>query len=303
MPTAACGINCDVCKLRLMGICSTCSDGLSKEAKLKLEAQTRLLGQPCPILACARKNHIKYCLRDCRVFPCDNFSMGPYPFSQGFLSMQKRRRKQKPPPRDPQGKPFTVPESFWDEISRKDLNVLSGISLCKLYPERGIIVPHFGKKILLDIKERCIFETYFETKWEKTDYPLLELMTLVYLLNVTDEPVRNHMISISELKDAHFFQGPHSLKTEPLLERFGSDIAGFQIAGLKLEGKSMDMADAAFKFLPFPKIPVYCLIWEGDEEFGPDMKILFDSSIEKHLSADAIWGVASVVSDSLLMEG
>ena len=64
----------------------------------------------------------------------------------------------------------------------------------------------------------------------------------------------------------------------------------------------MDMADAAYKFLSLPKIPVYYLLWEGDEEFGPDLKILFDRSIEKHLSADAIWGVVNLVSDALLME-
>ena len=302
MPTGACGINCDVCKLRLMGICSTCGDGLSKEGKLKAEAQTSLLGQPCPILACAQMNHLKYCMRDCRRFPCDNFIMGPYPFSQDFLNMQKRRRKQRPPAKNPQGQAFTVPQSYWDEIGRKDLSTLSGISLCGLNPEGRIVVPHLGQDILLDLKERCIFQTVNGYKWEKTDYPLLELMTLVYLLNVTDAPVSNRMISISELKNAHFFQGPHALKTGPLLERFGGDIAGFKIAGLKLEGKNMNLADASFKFLPFPKIPIYYLIWEGDEEFGPDMKILFDHSIEKHLSADAIWGVVNLVSDSLLME-
>lgn len=302
MPTAACGINCDICKLNLMGICSTCGDGLSNEAKLKIEAQTRLLGQPCPILACAQMNHLKYCLRDCRHFPCDNFGMGPYPFSQGFLDMQQRRRRQKPPARNPQGSPFTVPEKFWDDICQKDLNRLLEISLCRMHPEGEIIVPYLGMEILLDLEERCIRQADDRQKWERMEYPLLELLILVYLLNVTDDPVQNHMISTAELRDAHFFQGPHALKTGPLLERFGNDIPGFNLVAQKLAGKNVDLADVAYRFLPLPKIPVYYLLWEGDEEFGPDLKILFDRSIEKHLSADAIWGVVNLVSDAMLME-
>lgn len=232
----------------------------------------------------------------------NNFSVGSNPFSQGFLNMQQLRQKQKPPARNPQGGSFTVPEKFWEDICQKDLNSLSGISLCRLHPEGGIIVPHLGRYILLDLKDRCIRETDDGQTWERADYPLLELMILVYLLNVTDEPVQNHMISISELRNAHFFQGPHALKTSPLMERFGNDIPGFKMTAQKLAGKNMDLADVSYRFFPLPKIPVYYLLWEGDEEFGPDLKILFDRSIEKHLSADAIWGVVNLVSDALLME-
>ena len=81
MPTGSCGINCDVCKLNLLGTCSSCGPGKSPEAEQKLAAQQRLFGSTCGILACARMNQIDYCLRDCRQFPCDNFSNGPYPFS------------------------------------------------------------------------------------------------------------------------------------------------------------------------------------------------------------------------------
>lgn len=302
MPTGACGINCDVCRLKVLGICSTCGDGISAEARLKIEAQKRLLGQACHILLCAQSTHVKYCMRDCRHFPCNNFNIGPYPFSQGFLNMQERRRKQKPPAINPQGGSFMVPEQFWDEISRKDLTLLADRSLCIMHPSGGIILPHLGKQIFLDIHERSISQLYDDHKPEKLDYPLLELIILVYLLNVTDETVLNEMISVSQLKDAHFFSGPHVLKTAPLTQRFGNDLTGFKKTCRILGGKSLDMADAAFRFLPFPKIPVYYLFWTGDEEFGPNLNILFDRSIDKHLPADAIWGIVNLVSDAILME-
>ena len=60
MPTGACGINCDVCKLNLLGTCSSCGSGKSLEAEQKLAAQNRLFGSTCAILSCARMNQIEH---------------------------------------------------------------------------------------------------------------------------------------------------------------------------------------------------------------------------------------------------
>jgi hypothetical protein len=86
-----------------------------------------------------------------------------------------------------------------------------------------------------------------------------------------------------------------------LLERFGRNLSGFTAAAESLGGTSLELADAAFMFLPLPKIPVYYLLWEADEEFEANMTVLFDRSIERHLTADAIWGVVQLVSDMLVM--
>ena len=57
----------------------------------------------------------------------------------------------------------------------------------------------------------------------------------------------------------------------------------------------MDMADAAVQLLPFPRVPLYFLLWRGDEEFRPRLQVLFDRSIENTLSADAIWALVNRV--------
>ena len=94
MPTGACGVNCDVCGLRISGVCSTCGAGGSRAAEEKIAAQVRIFGIPCLILECARGKGVEYCPRDCEDFPCELFRVGPYPFSEGFLNMQERRRKE-----------------------------------------------------------------------------------------------------------------------------------------------------------------------------------------------------------------
>lgn len=302
MPTAACGINCDVCRLRLLGICSSCGSGTSREAINKIEAQKRLLGQPCPILACAQMNNVEYCLRDCKLFPCENFTTGPYPLSEGYLNMQKRRRKQKPPGQTPKGDLIKVPPEYWNDLKKMDLDKLCKNSLAISHLPEGLLIRYLNDDILVDIKNRCLWRLMADQR-ERIDYALMELVILVYLLRVTPDLVRREMISASDLKDAHFFQGPHLLKIAPVLERYGKDLDGFKRASESLGGELLDLADAAYKFSPLPKIPVYYLLWEGDDEFQAHLSILFDRSIECHLSADAIWGLVNLISNELLMSG
>jgi hypothetical protein len=300
MPTGACGINCDVCKLKLMGICSICGPGKSVECRKKLEAQKRLLGAPCPILACAAINKLDYCLRDCSTFPCDNFSSGPYPFSQGFLGMQERRRRQKPPALTHNRTPIVVPPEYWTRLKERDIQALCSFTLARTDGAEGLILRSLGEEIRLDPETSRIMHRDGD-RWEPTDDPLLELVALLYLNRVDAVyPLGKDLVGPRDLKEAHYFQGPHSLDLAPLLERYGNDLKGFKAAAEYLDGTPLDMADAAYRLLPFPRIPVYYLLWEGDEEFRPKLSVLFDRSIERCFSASGIWSLVNLVSGALL---
>ena len=214
--------------------------------------------------------------------------------------MQKRRRSQNPPGRTPSGTVLTVPAEYWEELKTRDVDRLCRLSMASLQQSKKLLLPVCNRSILVDLESNALHEKV-EGRWQPVDYPLLELVIQVYLLNVTDTPLAGETISIHDLKDAHFFQGPHTLKTAPLLEMFGRNLSGFTAAAESLGGTKLALADAAFMFLPLPKIPVYYLLWEADEEFEANMTVLFDRSIERHLTADAIWGVVQLVSDMLVM--
>ena len=301
MPTAACGIDCDVCQLNLLGTCSTCGPGTSLEAEKKLAAQSRLLGSPCPILACANLNHVQFCLRDCSQFPCENFTNGPYPFSEGYLTMQKRRRKEIPPADAPDNTGASVDPIYWEELQAKDLNFLCNLTLFNPVSDGQLTFAFLNENILVDIKDRCL-KRHGDKGWEKTDDPLLELVTVLYLNGVNDiYPMGKDIVSAKDLKEGHFFQGPHALKVDGLIKRYGQDISGFKAAAEHLQGEPLEMADSAFKLLPFPRIPLYYLLWEGDDEFKPRVNVLFDRSIEAVFAADGIWGLVNRVSSAFLM--
>ena len=270
------------------------------EAQKKLAAQQRLLGGTCSILACASLNQLEYCMRDCHQFPCDNFRTGPYPFSQGYLNMQARRLKEKPPAYAPDGSRVNVDAVYWDDLREKDIDVLCNFTLFER-DASGFPRFHFlNEDILVDIKDRCL-KRKIDGAWIETDDPLLELVTVLYLVNISGlYPMDRDIVGVKDLKEAHFFQGPHALRTEPLIRRYGTDLTGFSRSAEHLEGQRRDMADMAYRLLPFPRVPLYYLIWQGDDEFEPRVTVLVDRPIENVLAADAIWALINRVTTSLL---
>jgi hypothetical protein len=271
------------------------------EAEKKLAAQQRLLGSTCSILACAKLNQIEYCMRDCNQYPCDNFRAGPYPFSQGFLDMQQRRLKEKPPALAPDGSRITVDAAYWNELLKRNIDTLCNFTLFE-NDSSGHLRFHFlNEDIMVDLNDRCLKRLEGD-RWSKTDDPLLELVTVLYLINVTGlYPMDKDIVGVKDLKEAHFFQGPHALKTEPLVRRYGTDLNGFNQVAKYLEGGPREMADTAYRLLPFPRVPLYYLLWKGDEEFEPQVTVLLDRSIENVLAADAIWALVNRVSTALLV--
>lgn len=305
MPTGACGVNCDVCGLNVAGVCSSCGPGTSHEARLKMEGQRRILGAACPILECAATNRVAHCISGCEYFPCENFESGPYPFSQGFLTMQRRRRREKPLDSSPIGAKISVPLQFWEELKERKIGALCENASVRHFaksrtnPYEGILVDVFSDTILIDMENRCL-RRYSEGFWKKADHPLLELMTLIYLLHAGPAIPTGRIVGPTELKEGHFFRGPHELPTDKISARFGNDLEGFRKAAESLGGGAVAMADAAFRINPFPKIPLFFLLWAGDDEFPARSSILFDSSVELHVQADAAWGMASLAAKALV---
>ncbi len=195
-----------------------------------------------------------------------------------------------------------VPQAHWEDLKKRNLQKVCNNAGAKLHLPDSLLLPFLNETICVDLKEKCLYRMMREHS-QKIENPLFELITVVYLLSVTDIPLRQEMIGVKELKDAHFFQGPHALNFSSLLTQYGNDLMGFDNAAQQLEGIRVDMADTAYQLYPYPKIPIYYLLWTGDEEFHPNISVLFDRTVERHLSADAIWGLVHLVNDRLLRSG
>ena len=214
--------------------------------------------------------------------------------------MQQRRRKQNPPALAPDKSPVDVSPHFWDNLQKKDLNTLCNLTLFSIAAPDQLVFHFLNEDVLVDFDGRCL-KRYEGQGWERTKDPLLELVTVAYLNRVKMlHPVGKEIVGVKDLKEGHFFQGPHALQIDPLIKRYAGDLEGFKDTAQFLEGRPVDLADAAYQLFPFPRIPLYYLLWQGDEEFEPRISVLFDRSIEEVFAADVIWGLVNRVSTALL---
>ena len=302
MPTGACGINCDVCRLNLLGLCTSCGAGKSDEAKCKLATQERILGSTCSVLSCCVMNSKAYCIRDCNQFPCENYDLNPYPFSQSYLSMQKRRRQQPTLQMDPWGKPVTVPDELWDEILKKDLNLQGTVTLADVHTPGEIRFDFLNVITLIDLTNRLIYREAHGVM-EPVDNPMLELICLTYFKKVDRlYPIGKDLIGSKDMKQSIYFTGKNRLNKEPVLRRFNNDHEEFVRCGESLGGKKVDLADTAVVLYPFPRVPIYYLLWGEQENYPSRISVLFDRSIEELFSPPMIWGVVNLMNSYLLTQ-
>lgn len=193
-------------------------------------------------------------------------------------------------------KPHALP---WQDLARRSLEELANFTMAQPLPEGLLQFRFLSEEICVDIPGRRLLRAGDGNATPLED-PLLELATLVYL-NQVDRvyPLDRDIVGLQDLKESHFFVGPHALRTDRVLERYGNDPEGFRRAVAALDGRLVDMADAAGRLLPFPRIPLYFLMWFADEEFPARLGVLFDRSIEAVLPADAIWALVNRVAQAL----
>jgi hypothetical protein len=206
-----------------------------------------------------------------------------------------------PPAYAPDGSRVKVAPAYWDDLKQKDVTAMCNLTLFTPVSPDQLVFQFLNEAVMVDIENRCL-KRKIDGNWAINDDPLLELVTVLYLINVDDiYPIGKDIVGVKDLKEAHFFQGPHALKTEPLVRRYGTDLNGFNQVAKYLEGGPREMADTAYRLLPFPRVPLYYLLWKGDEEFEPQVTVLLDRSIENVLAADAIWALVNRVSTALLV--
>ncbi len=214
--------------------------------------------------------------------------------------MREDDRQRPPTDYAPDGSHLRVAAHYWQRLEALDPLLLAARTQFQPAAGGGLVFRFLDRDLMVDPQAHRLWRMK-DGEWETFEDPLLELAVVLYLINVRDlYPLGRDIVGPKDLKEGHFFRGPHEFTIAPLLDRFGGDAAGFRRAAAALGGEPVDMADAAFRLKPFPRVHLYYLLWEGDEEFAPRLTILFERSIENVLAADAIWALVNRVSAALL---
>ena len=152
--------------------------------------------------------------------------------------MQSRRSKDNLKARAPYGGNVTVPAEFWDDLAQKELAIMCEAAEAEYETPSGVVLRFLHEEIRVDVEKKCLHHRVGD-QWEPWEHPYLELMTLAYLLQVTHSRIKGQMVGVMDLKDAHFFQGPHTIETAPLVKRYGNDPQGFKAAGQAIGGDTI----------------------------------------------------------------
>ena len=121
----------------------------------------------------------------------------------------------------------------------------------------------------------------------------LYLFIIHYLLKSKEIDIDREWISEKDIPGgATFFRGPHAIPTHLISKQYADNTAAFRKRCEQLHGISLDVADVAYRFAITEHIPVAALYWEGDDEFLPEAKILYDKTITEHLAPDIIFALA-----------
>lgn len=131
--------------------------------------------------------------------------------------------------------------------------------------------------------------------------PLTQALVAYYLHTADGTPPANHWIAFTELPNGRFYtQAFQGYTGRELAQAFGNDIDRFRETAVAFWGTAVTFADAAFRFQALPRVPVLVVCWQGDEDFPPSYKILFDAQTPHYLPTDACAILGSMLTRRLL---
>lgn len=78
-------------------------------------------------------------------------------------------------------------------------------------------------------------------------------------------------------------------KKNPVAERFQKDPEGLRRACLALGGKPLPQGDVAYAIELFDGLPIGLQFWEGDEEFAPRIRYLWDENALMYIKYETMY--------------
>jgi len=192
---------------------------------------------------------------------------------------------------------------YWDEFARLNPETVCIRTLADYQvKQRAYTLPVLNQDYLILPHQRRIERlTEGGALTEEDLTKEFTLMVLFYLLHAKNIPLTRKWIGEKDLPGgATFFRGPHALSVDLVEKKYGQNLEGFIEAGKLLGGTPVRFGDKSIALDVFPRIPIIHILWMGDEEFPPKAGVLFDASIESHLTLDVIWIMVNEVNRRLV---
>ncbi len=170
--------------------------------------------------------------------------------------------------------------------------------LSKLNPERILTVKLLGDEYTVDFGEKKIIS--MSCNVPAKDFTVI--LILHYLAHkLQDLPVlTGEWMAFKELSGIEgYYSAFRNRAIEPIIRKYGAHPEGILPALDRLPGKKVDQGDVGIVLEAFAGVPVLITLWRGDDEFGPEVNMLFDKSITKIFCTEDIVVLAGFVASQL----
>jgi hypothetical protein len=161
---------------------------------------------------------------------------------------------------------------------------------------RTIEVPFFDETILLTLPE-----FRFESEQRRNVTLASKILILHYIVQASGQTPSGDKVSYEDIPGCRPYLSVFERRVcRPLLSAFGDNRDLFGEAGTTLGGAEEEYGNASFTVEAFPMIPITFILWEGDEEFLPSMKVLFDRTIDSYLPLEDITVISKLAVTRIL---
>ncbi len=173
-----------------------------------------------------------------------------------------------------------------------------GSSLVEKEDVSYVSVPFFNETIELAMPG-CSFRSLKGSNVTLTT----KIIILHYLIHASGNPVGAALVPYEDIPGCRAYLPVFERRVvKPLVGAFGYSRDAFSEAGNALGGKEEEYGNASFTLSAFPRLPITFILWEGEEEFPPSVKVLFDQSIHTYLPLEDIVVVSKMATTRILKE-
>ena len=130
-----------------------------------------------------------------------------------------------------------------------------------------------------------------------------KIIVLHHIIHASGAPLEGELLPYEDIPGCRTYAPVFERRvSRPLLSAFGYDRDTFARAGASLRGAEEGFGDASFRLNAFPMVPITFVLWEGDAEFPPSMKVLFDRTVHHYLPLEDIVVVSKMAATRILKQ-
>ena len=111
------------------------------------------------------------------------------------------------------------------------------------------------------------------------------------------------LVTYKDFRDAApYVMGFRNTAESPVFRVFSGKIDALEAHSLELGGKSVDLGiscDLSYVFRALPKVPIYLVFNDADEEFPADCSMLFEKSAEHYLDMECLAMIGMILAEWL----